>query len=193
VKGRFRLHWTNPADVLLVDAVVDSFRDAVKWAITSEAAMPNTAYRGACRNFLDALYFGALDRNVRGRKMARSTKEQRDNEFRELARDLEGWKIPDNAVEVVHELARASLVEVKALTEYEDGKVSRLMTVVAFISAVVGAVFTIFASHYAWADPKSCLTAAWLLPFLTYLAFFIYVALVTVAVLVPMPLRHKVF
>ena len=80
----------------------------------------------------------------------------------------------------MHEAARASLAEVKALTEYEDGKVSRLLTVVAFLSAVVGAVFTRFASDYAWPKMSEAhLGADWLLPVATYAAFFIYVVVVT--------------
>jgi hypothetical protein len=97
---------------------------------------------------------------------------------------LHAWEIPDDAIDRVHDAARASLGEVKALTEYEDGKVSRLLTVVAFLSAVVAAVFTRFASDYAW--PKIAgveLGPDWLLPAATYAAFFAYIVLVTLSVL----------
>src|SRR5205807_300239 len=91
---------------------------------------------------------------------------------------------PDDAIDRVHEAARASLAEVKALTEYEDGKVSRLLTVVAFLSAVVGAVFTRFASDYAWPKISDAhFGLDWLLPVATYTAFFIYAVVVTASVL----------
>lgn len=106
-----------------------------------------------------------------------------DDEFLNLVRRLDGWQVPPEAVDRVHDLGRASLNEVKALTEYEDGKVSRLLTVIAFLSAVVAAVFARFAGDYllppllhpAW-------TAAWILPMATYAAFLGYVLLVTFAV-----------
>lgn len=68
------------------------------------------------------------------------------DQFSNLLGRLGAWQIPTDAVDRVHDLARASLNEVKALTEYEDGKVSRLLTVITFLSAVVAAVFTRFAS-----------------------------------------------
>lgn len=110
----------------------------------------------------------------------RPTTQERGTAFKGLIDRLAAWNIPDDALDRVHEAARASLTEVKALTEYEDGKVARLLTVVAFLSAVVGAVFTRFASDYPW--PRmggvNC-TADWLLPVATYTAFFIYVVVVT--------------
>ena len=102
--------------------------------------------------------------------------------FGELAAALHKWDVPNAAVDIVHDAARASLIEVKALTEYEDGKVSRLLTVIAFLSAVVAAVFTRFASDYHWPNLASYSTTInWWLPFGTYLAFFSYVIFVTVA------------
>ena len=73
--------------------------------------------------------------------------------------------------------------EVKALTEYEDGRVSRLMTVVAFLSALVGAVFTRCATLYSWPTARFAISGRWLLPLARYLTFIIYVTLVSVAVL----------
>lgn len=106
-----------------------------------------------------------------------------DSEFLNLMRRLDAWQIPADAVDRVHDLARASLNEVKALTEYEDGKVSRLLTVIAFLSAVVAAVFTRFASDYSVpALPHPAFTIAWTLPAVTYAAFLGYVLLVTYAV-----------
>lgn len=117
--------------------------------------------------------------------MSGKSKEERDIQFKALLATLEKWEIQDEAVDTVHDSARASLNEVKALTEYEDGKVSRLLTIVAFLSAVIGAAFTRFASDYKWpglgAYSSDC---SWWLPFSTYVAFFLYVTLVTGAVVV---------
>lgn len=118
--------------------------------------------------------------------MRKLTKEEIRNEgFRKLVDELKDWQIPDAAVDTVHDVAQASLNEVKALTEYEDGKVSRLLTVVAFLSAVIGAVFTRFASDYTWpALAEYQGTVHWWFPFLAYAAFFTYVVIVTAAVVV---------
>lgn len=108
-----------------------------------------------------------------------------DTGFGELLVKLDGWTIPPDALDRVHEGAKASLAEVKALTEYEDGKASRLLTIAAFLSAAVAAVFSRFSTDYPWpgfgavdTDRLSALTIA------TYAAFFAYVLLVTVSVLI---------
>jgi hypothetical protein len=46
------------------------------------------------------------------------------------------------------ERGRESLDEVKTLTEYQDQKVTRLLTIVAFLSALSGALFSRFADAY---------------------------------------------
>ncbi|TXG96739.1 MAG: hypothetical protein E6R08_08645 [Nevskiaceae bacterium] len=105
--------------------------------------------------------------------------------FAELQAKLDAWSIPNDALDRIHDAAKISLGEVKALTEYEDGKASRLLTIVAFLSALVGAVFTRFTTDYPWPgfgaldiNSPSTLTMA------TYVAFFIYVLLVTASVLI---------
>lgn len=112
-------------------------------------------------------------------------KRPRDTGFKGLIDKLNGWQLPSDALDRVHEGAKASLAEVKALTEYEDAKASRLLTIAAFLSAVVGAVFTRFATEYPWPgfgifeiDHLSVLVTT------TYIAFFAYVLLVTVSVLI---------
>jgi hypothetical protein len=108
---------------------------------------------------------------------------KQDVELGQLIKRLADWKIPDMALDRVHDAARASLNEVKALTEYEDGKISRLLTVITFLSAVVAAVFSRFAGDYVVPtilQPQW--TAAWLLPLATYLSFWVYVVLVTFSV-----------
>jgi len=112
-------------------------------------------------------------------------KKVQDAAFGELMRKLEDWTIPKEALERVHDGARASLAEVKALTEYEDGKISRLLTIIAFLSAVVGAVFTRFATDYPWPGFHALASNGLLaLTIAAYFAFFAYVLLVTYAVLV---------
>jgi hypothetical protein len=111
---------------------------------------------------------------------SRPKKQARARAFSDLIKRLNTWQIPDDALDRVHDAAKTSLTEVKALTEYEDGKVSRLLTVVAFLSAVVGAVFARFASDYAWPGFRcAALTTTWILPVATYAAFFVYIVLVT--------------
>ncbi len=39
-------------------------------------------------------------------------------------------------------LGRESLNEVKSLTEYQDGKTARLLTIIAFLTAAAGVVFS---------------------------------------------------
>src|SRR4051812_13339301 len=105
---------------------------------------------------------------------------ERDAAFVELVRKLDDWTIPRESLDRTHEGAKASLAEVKALTEYEDGKVSRLLTIVAFLSAVVGAVFTRFVTDFPWPGfdaPKTNSLSA--LTLATYIAFLAYVLLVT--------------
>ena len=104
------------------------------------------------------------------------------DQFSKLVSALDSWSIPEDAIDTVHDLARISLDEVKALTEYEDGKVSRLLTVAAFLSAVVGTVFTKYWSAYSW--PSICdysTTLKWWLPSCTYVAFFAYIILVGIS------------
>jgi hypothetical protein len=79
-----------------------------------------------------------------------SETDARQTELRLLPAFLEGWTISPNAIDRVHDAARVSVSEVKALTEYQDGKASRLLTVVAFLSALVAAVFTRFAGDIGW-------------------------------------------
>lgn len=117
--------------------------------------------------------------------MFKTSKRPRDNGFGELLGKLHEWSIPADALDRIHDGAKASLAEVKALTEYEDGKASRLLTIAAFLSAAVAAVFTRFATDYPWpgfgafgTDRLSALTTA------TYAAFFAYVVLVTISVLI---------
>lgn len=48
----------------------------------------------------------------------------------------------DKALDRIVKLTRESLDEVKALTEYQDGKATRLLTLLTFLSALAGVVFS---------------------------------------------------
>ncbi|MCA1408565.1 hypothetical protein I6F26_24150 [Ensifer sp. IC3342] len=53
-----------------------------------------------------------------------------------------------DALEAPLKLARQSLDEVKALTDYQDGKATRLLTIVTFLSAFSGVLFNRFSDTY---------------------------------------------
>ena len=55
-------------------------------------------------------------------------------------------------LEAVISQASVTLKEVKDLTEYQDQKSSRLLTIITFLSALGGALFTRFASQYPFGD-----------------------------------------
>lgn len=55
---------------------------------------------------------------------------------------------PDGSLEATLKLARQSLDEVKALTDYQDGKATRLLTIITFLSAFSGVLFGRFADTY---------------------------------------------
>jgi hypothetical protein len=59
---------------------------------------------------------------------------------------LNEWRIPEGREEAVHDMARASLDQVKASTEYDNAKA--LLTIVAFLTALAGAVFNRFSATY---------------------------------------------
>jgi hypothetical protein len=117
--------------------------------------------------------------------VANKNKNASTDQFTQLGVALESWTIPADAIDTVHDLSKISLAEVKALTEYEDGKVSRLLTVAAFLSAVVGTVFTKYWGSYHWSSVCDySTTLGWWLPFLTYTAFFLYIVLVGCSIVI---------
>src|SRR5262245_60232635 len=108
---------------------------------------------------------------------------QQDKDINELRNWLATWDIPGQALDKVHDAARTSLQELKEFENHEDDKAARLLTIIAFLSAVVAAVFTRFASDFK-VPPFSKFAVAWdwILPMATYACFIIYVVLVTWAV-----------
>ena len=107
------------------------------------------------------------------------TRARDQDRLNKMGESLEAWTIPPDALDTVHTEGKDSMATIQALTEYEDGKVARLLTIVAFLSAIAGVVFSRFATDYAWVSPT---TKPWL-PTATYIAFLSYVVSVSCAVL----------
>ena len=73
------------------------------------------------------------------------------------------------------DLAKASLDEAKAQTEYQDQKATRLLTVTTFLTALAGAFFATFAGDFPLRMlPQLSPGAYWLLG-ATYVAFLLFV------------------
>lgn len=95
-------------------------------------------------------------------------------------KELEGWRINDSSAEVFYKLTRESLDEVIRLTEYQDAKATRLLTVNSFIGAIVGVLFVYFKDLYPIGVVQSCFRSNphhLFLGFtlsLTYMLFFLY-------------------
>ncbi|WP_343609769.1 hypothetical protein [Novosphingobium sp.] len=71
-------------------------------------------------------------------------------------------------------LAKNSLAEVKALTEYQDGKASRLLTVTSFIGALGGVLFNAFIANYPVERMNILSSWGYFLISSTYLSFFLF-------------------
>jgi hypothetical protein len=97
-----------------------------------------------------------------------------------LVQLLHEWEIPQGREQVVHDLALASLGQVKGSTEYDDARA--LLTIVAFLTALAGAVFNRFSSTYElprWYQLASDARLLW--PALTYSMFGAYAVLVAIS------------
>ena len=90
---------------------------------------------------------------------------------------LRQWKIPEGREQAVHDMALASLDQVKASTEYDNAKA--LLTIVAFLTALAGAVFNRFSASYdlpRWYEIARDWDYVW--PALTYAMFGAYAVIV---------------
>ncbi len=97
-----------------------------------------------------------------------------------LADLLREWKIPEGREQAVHDTALAGLKQVKASTEYDDARA--LLTIVAFLTALAGAVFNRFSSTYdlpRWREIISHADHFW--PALTYAMFGAYAVIVAIS------------
>lgn len=98
----------------------------------------------------------------------------------ELLRD---WEIPPGREQSVHDLALTSLDQVKGSTEYDDARA--LLTIVAFLTALAGAVFNRFSSTSElprWSEIMRHWDYLW--PALTYAMFGAYAVFVAVSAFV---------
>src|SRR6476620_1956651 len=86
---------------------------------------------------------------------------------------LGDWDIPEGREQAVHDMALAGLNQVKASTDYDDARA--LLTIVAFLTALAGAVFNRFSSTYElprWREMASHWDQFW--PVVTYTMFGAY-------------------
>ncbi|USU10680.1 hypothetical protein NF701_08785 [Sphingomonadaceae bacterium OTU29THOMA1] len=97
----------------------------------------------------------------------------------DLSKAMAGWDglkdAPDCSIDDALVLAKASLAEVKAQTEYQDGKASRLLTVTSFVSALAGFLFTAFSTGFPMDSLHPCTDLLHLLPAAAYFAFLFFV------------------
>ncbi len=85
-------------------------------------------------------------------------------------------KPSDPGLDHAIELAKASLQEVKAQTEYQDQKATRLLTVSTFLTALAGAFFTTFLTDYPLKSLSIQSNGHWLV-FATYIFFLLFIVL----------------
>lgn len=101
----------------------------------------------------------------------------------ELLELLREWEIPQGREQVVHDLALASLKQVKGSTEYDDARA--LLTIVAFLTALAGAVFNRFSSTYDLPRWQQIITHwEFLWSAMTYALFGAYAVLVAISAFV---------
>lgn len=93
---------------------------------------------------------------------------------------LGDWEIPEGREQAVHDIALASLNQVKASTEYDDARA--LLTIVAFLTALAGAVFNRFSSTYGLPRFQS-MANHWdqIWPAVTYAMFGAYAVIVAIS------------
>lgn len=100
--------------------------------------------------------------------------------IRKAATALEDLSPLDDELDSVLGHARESLDEVKALTHYQDGKATRLLTIITFLSALAGVLFgnlaNLYPLHASLAQPE----ATWwhlVLLCIAYLGFAVFALL----------------
>ncbi len=116
-----------------------------------------------CTAFLRAFFGAPLDYfpRVPGKS---STVSMSAEEVIEVAKSaLESLEPPEDDQKVDHVLrvVRQSLDEVKALTEYQDGKATRLLTILSFLSALAAVLFGRMLDTFPIEDLISRLSFSW--------------------------------
>jgi hypothetical protein len=96
---------------------------------------------------------------------------------------LDGWRIPEGREQAVLDMALASLDQVKRSSEYDDARA--LLMIVAFLTALAGAVFNRFSSTYGVPAGREILSHwAYVWPALTYAMFGAYAVIVSLSAFV---------
>ena len=99
---------------------------------------------------------------------------------------LKEWTIPEGDLHDAFQATQRSLDAVTHLTEYEDDKANRVLTPMAFVSALAGVTFVVIPSRYPLSAPltflRSGLTWQAILLSATYLAFSIYALFLIIGV-----------
>jgi hypothetical protein len=132
--------------------------------------------RGKATDFYPRIQDGSETKTLRTRAMMR--------EFSDAAKD---WDAIESGakLDAAIGLARQSLNEVKAQTEYQDQKAGRLLTITTILSALAGLLFQRFNDAYpVLATWQSASAAKWLIliayvPFVAFVLAVLFGALVT--------------
>lgn len=75
--------------------------------------------------------------------------------FQEIGKPSDWDELSDGGLDDALALAKQSMAEVKAQTEYQDSKATRILTVTTFLTAFSGVLFTRFQDNYPLTDiPK---------------------------------------
>lgn len=110
-----------------------------------------------------------------------SEQQLESQEIAHVLEELQGLPKDEQSLDKMYEMARFSLETVTHLTEYEDEKANRVMTAVAFLSALAAVVFSAFADKF---PPASLLESSrsgyhlQLILVLVYLSFATYCVMV---------------
>lgn len=100
------------------------------------------------------------------------------SKYAEQSALLKEWTIPEADLGEMFKATQRSLDTVTHLTEYEDDKANRVLTAMAFVSALAGVTFVVIPSRFPLSAPlilfRSGLTSQAILLSTTYLAFIAY-------------------
>lgn len=96
---------------------------------------------------------------------------------RDMVVAMKAWTTAptDPGLDKAIDLAKASLQEVKAQTEYQDQKAARLLTVTTFLTALAGALFASFGSAYPLRHVATLSGLHYLMACAAYVAFLLFI------------------
>ena len=115
----------------------------------SPETVPTEARLGPLAAIWNSLWGREIDFYPRIAAAGKAETMKTDDVLKEYNITTQGWDRIDNTkIDDMLQLARKSLDEVKAQTEYQDQKATRLLTVTTFLSAMSGLLFTRFQDAY---------------------------------------------